>query len=118
MPATCTCHRAPRREPRGHHVLDHLHQVGHLGVVTVPQILSGTDEHGDVLDADGLAPGQYLLGVFSAGAVAQARVGHARLPGPSAVTIHDQPDVPGEPPRQDLAAQSAGIQHVDAGHCQ
>jgi hypothetical protein len=66
----------------------------------------------------GLAPGQDLLGVLGAGAVAQARVGHARLAGPAAVAVHDQPDVLWELPREDLAAQPTGVERVDAGHSQ
>nr|P20185.1 RecName: Full=Uncharacterized 32.6 kDa protein in transposon Tn4556 [Streptomyces fradiae]AAA88566.1 unknown protein [Streptomyces fradiae] len=96
-----------------HHLLNHLHEKGHLGVAAALQVLRGADEDRHVFDAGRLAPGQHALHVFGTVSMADAWVGHAHLAGPSAVSVHDQADVLGQRPRCRLPPQPTGVQGVE-----
>jgi len=97
----------------GHELLDHPHQVGHLGAVAAREVLGGADEYGDMADARLLAPAQHLLRVFGPVLVPEARRRQAVLPGPSPVAVHDDANVPGQCGARQFAAEPAGVQAVE-----
>ena len=99
-------------QPDGDDVLDDLHEERDLGVTAPLQVLRGAHEHGHVPDPGPLAPVQDVLDVLGSVLVPQAGTGQPRLPGPAAVAVHDQRDVPGQGGAGQLPAQLAGIQAI------
>ncbi len=100
-------------EVLGDHLLDDVHEEGHLGLASSLQVLRRADEHGDMRDGQSLAPGQDVFDVLGTVLVAQARVAHAHLPGPASVPVHDEADVAGQSPCCRLSAQTPGVQGVE-----
>lgn len=97
----------------GDDVLDHLHQVVHLGRWPLAQVVGRGNEDRHVPDAEAGAPAQDLLDVLAAVAMADAGIAHAHLSGPPAVAVHDQRDVPRHGPAGQPRAQPPRVERVD-----